>query len=106
MHEEAACPGCRQPVTAMRVEEVDAQTVAYYGPEPGARVPNCRELRLPGGRIALHHICTHPQVRAPEDDPGLVWWACQEPEREPDEEMRYDLNCRECAQRYLAERRN
>jgi hypothetical protein len=93
-------------VEVIGVDEVDVETVAYYGPEPGANVPRCRELRLPGGRIALHHICTHPQLQAREDDPAKAWWACQELERESDVEMRYELNCRACAERYVGERRN
>lgn len=102
----AECPGCHQTVEVIDVEEVDVETVAYYGSEPGAKVPNCRELRLPKAQIALHHICTHPQLRASNDDPEHVWWACRELERDSDEEMRYELNCRECAERYLREQRN
>lgn len=102
----AECPGCHRTIEAIDAGEVEVQIVAYYGPEPGANVPNCRELRLSSGRIALHHICTHPQLRDENDNPEFVWWACKEPDRELDEQMRSELNCRGCAERYLSERRN
>ncbi len=104
--EAAECPGCHRTIEAIDTGEVEVETVAYYGPEPGANVPNCRELRLPCGRIALHHICTHPQLHDESDNPKLVWWACKEPQRKVDEQMRYELNCSICAERYLSERRN
>jgi hypothetical protein len=60
-----------------------------------------------GDKAALHHICSHPQVgEASKWERNNAWWACQKPEREPDQHLKYDLSCAACAQSWIESRVN
>lgn len=97
------CPGCGEEVEAVAVADVDVAAAVFFGAEPGAWVKEARELRA-GEMAILHHSCSHPQIGEPAPERERAWWACAEPGRAPDEDMRYELNCRACAERWYRER--
>jgi hypothetical protein len=103
MIENMECPGCGWTV---EIAEVDPAASILYDKEPGAWVRQARELRI-GSKVVLHHLCSNPQLG---DSSSLeredAWWPCQEPEREPDENARFDLNCSACARRWVQSRSN
>jgi hypothetical protein len=105
MSERIECPCCGWEVEVAGAGEGDAAHV-LYGEEAGEMVPGARDLRF-GEQAVLHHICSHPQIgEATEVERRDAWWACLEPEREPDEHLHHDLNCAACAKRWIASRVN
>jgi hypothetical protein len=105
MSESIGCPSCGCTVEVVGAAEAEAARV-LYGPEAGALVPGARDFRI-GDKAVLHHICSHPQVgEATNWERENAWWACQEPERKPDQHMKYDLHCAPCAERWIGSRVN
>jgi hypothetical protein len=107
MRRTMECPRCGHTVEAIDMQSEEAAAAAtLYGPEPGARIRQAREFRFDPGTAALHHVCSDRQVFDPEWWPEASWWACQEAERQLDEDVKYELNCGECARRHVGGRRN
>jgi hypothetical protein len=107
MVEIIECPYCGADVEVIAVESAEA-TIAqiFYGIEPGAWVREARELRFSPTLAALHHVCSHPQVGDSDWWRFGSWWACKEPMKGLDEDVKYDLNCADCARRYISDRTN
>jgi hypothetical protein len=100
------CPYCGWHVETVSADEVDVAARVFYGEEPGAWVKEARELR-DGSTALLHHICLNPQLAdVSETERKQMWWACKEPERRLDDKAMFELNCAECAQRWLQSRTN
>jgi hypothetical protein len=107
MNERTECPYCGWEIEVLAIESADAGAAQIvYGEEPGARVREARELRLDPSTTALHHVCSDRRMTDSDWWKPGSWWACKEPERKLDDDVRYDLNCVACAQRWVANRAN
>jgi hypothetical protein len=101
------CPHCGWNVEGIAVESAETAVAAvFYGDEPGAWVREARELRLGVKTAALHHVCSNPQISDPDWWQPTSWWACKESDRVLDDDVKYDLNCADCARRHFQGRTN
>jgi hypothetical protein len=99
------CDHCGWNVDVISAEE-GTEARILYGEKPAAITGEWRYLRF-GDTAALHHICRNTQLSdASNWEREKSWWACKEPDREPDEWLRYDLHCAECARWWVRNQRN
>ncbi len=97
----AQCHLCKLEVPAFAIE--DLEVAALYPGYDGA--PNPRMFRSLGHAL-IHHVCPSMQANARRDEPYFDtdrgWWACQEPERQLDQDAHFDVDCSDCARRWAA----
>ena len=94
---QATCALCGDEVIAVSESALPAPTDLY--PE-GINAKNVRFFRQ-GSQAFLHHACTSPQAATEgSSDPPTAWWACQQPDRPIDDDVRFEIHCADCAERY------
>jgi hypothetical protein len=99
------CPYCHLEVPAVEL------TKPPVVPEPYPKdafdtVPSGRHFYLGTDLALLHHDCASRQIETnwqgeqPWWIPERNWWACQHPDRDLDQDVRFELHCPECALRW------
>jgi hypothetical protein len=93
--EVIVCPHCGDQVTA-----VDATAGGRSG-YADTRLGEAIRYLISGERALINHRCGDPNLRWLVPDPDANWWACEQPEREIDDDTLFDKFCSGCENRWV-----